>query len=69
MGLFTRRKMAEKTKDESYKILSTTSLDENIEKIKMLLTDCEDVIYKEFRVGVEQNFLNWYVMVPYLHLS
>ncbi|MDF2530949.1 MAG: GerA spore germination protein [Clostridia bacterium] len=55
MGLFTRRKMAEKTKDESYKILSTTSLDENIEKIKMLLTDCEDVIYKEFRVGVEQN--------------
>lgn len=55
MGLFTRRKMAEKTKDESYKIQSTTSLDENLEKIKLLLTDCEDVIYKEFRVGIEQN--------------
>lgn len=54
MGLFTRRKMAEKTKDESYKIPSTTSLDENLEKIKLLLTDCEDVIYKEFNVGVEQ---------------
>ncbi|MGB7605018.1 MAG: spore germination protein [Lutisporaceae bacterium] len=55
MGLFTRRKMAEKTKNESYKIESTTSLDENVEKIKLLLTDCEDVIYKEFRVGKEQN--------------
>lgn len=55
MGLFTRRKMAEKTKDESYKIESTISLDENVEKIKLILKDCEDVIYKEFRVGAEQN--------------
>lgn len=55
MGLFTRRKMAEKTKDESFKIQSTTSLEENLEKIKLLLTDCEDVIYKEFNVGVKQN--------------
>jgi spore germination protein len=55
MGLFTRRKMAEKTKDESYKIQSTTSLAENLEKIKLLLTDCEDIVYKEFNVGVEQN--------------
>ena len=55
MGLFTRRKMAEKTKDESYKVQSTTSLDENLEKIKLMLTDCEDIIYKEFRVGVEQD--------------
>jgi len=55
MGLFIRRKMAENAKDESYKIQSSSSLDENIEKIKLLLTDCEDVIYKEFRVGKEQN--------------
>jgi len=54
MGLFTRRKMAEKAKDERYKIESTASLDENLKKIKLLLTDCEDVVYKEFRVGEEQ---------------
>lgn len=54
MGLFTRRKMAEKTKDESYKIQSTASLEENLAKIKLMLTDCEDVVYKEFRVGEEQ---------------
>ena len=33
MGMFTRRKMAEETKDESQKILSTTVIDENIERI------------------------------------
>lgn len=55
MGLFTRRKIAEKTKDESYKIESTTSLEENVGKIKLMLTDCEDILYKEFRVGKEQN--------------
>lgn len=54
MGLFIRRKMAEKTKDETYKIQSTTSLDENLNNIKLLLKDCEDVVYKEFRVGAEQ---------------
>jgi spore germination protein len=54
MGLFNRRKTAEDTKDESFMLLSTTSLDENLEKIKLLLKDCEDVVYKEFRVGVEQ---------------
>jgi spore germination protein len=54
MGMFTRRKMAEETKDESHKILSSTSLDENIERIKMLLKDCDDIVYKDFRVGEEQ---------------
>jgi spore germination protein len=53
--MFTRRKMAEKNKDEGYKIQSTASLDENLDKIKLLLKDCEDVVYKEFNVGVEQN--------------
>lgn len=55
MGLFTRKKAAEKTKDESQKIASTTSLDENLKKIKLLLTDCDDIVYKEFNVGKEQN--------------
>jgi spore germination protein len=54
MGLFTRRKMAEETKDESYKIASSVSLDENVDKIKLLLKDCEDVVYKDFLVGREQ---------------
>jgi spore germination protein len=54
MGLFVRRKTAEKTKDESYKLLSTTSLEHNLKKIKELLKDNDDVIYKEFKVGEEQ---------------
>ncbi len=54
MGLFMRRKMAEDNKDESFKIASSTSLDENVDKIKLLLKDCEDVVYKDFRVGAEQ---------------
>lgn len=54
MGMFTRRKMAEKNKDESYKILSTTSLDENMERIKALLRDCDDIVYKDFKVGEAQ---------------
>lgn len=54
MGMFTRRKMAEKTKDESCKIQSTANLDENMDKIKLILKDCDDVVYKEFRVGKEQ---------------
>ncbi|MDF2519523.1 MAG: spore germination protein GerA family [Clostridia bacterium] len=55
MGLFTRRKKAEKTKNENYKIKSTTSLDENLKKIRTILKDCDDVIYKEFRVGAKQD--------------
>ncbi len=54
MGLFTRRKLAEEKKDESQKIKSSKSLSENIGLVKKYLKDCDDIVYKEFRVGLEQ---------------
>lgn len=54
MGVFSRRKTAEKTKNENYKLKSSVSLDENIARIKEILKDNDDVIYKEFRVGEAQ---------------
>jgi spore germination protein len=54
MGMFTRLKMVKETKDESFKVPSSTSLDENMEKIKTLLKDCDDIVYKDFRVGEAQ---------------
>ena len=75
MGMFTRRKMAEATKDESYKLLSTTSLDDNIEKIKTLLKDCDDIVYKDFNVGETQKlklalvFTDGLVDKPFINAS
>ncbi|MDD4835456.1 MAG: spore germination protein, partial [Lutispora sp.] len=36
------------------KMQSTDSLDVNITKVKELLKDCDDIVYKEFVVGEEQ---------------
>ncbi len=61
MGVFTRRKAAEETGDEKQKLATTKSLEENIDMLKKLLADCNDVVYKEFRVGVDQD--NDFVLV------
>ena len=75
MGMFTRRKAAEETKDESHKISSTTNIDENIERIKTLLRDCDDIVYKDFRVGEDQKqrfaliFTDGLVDKPFINTS
>lgn len=53
MSLFGRNKKdTDKTKEIKNK--STDSLDINIKKVKEILKDCDDVVYKEFVVGEEQ---------------
>ena len=52
MFLFGKKKKAQENERE--KIQSTDSLEVNITKVKELLKDCDDVVYKEFVVGVEQ---------------
>ncbi|MFZ5351247.1 MAG: spore germination protein [Bacillota bacterium] len=55
MGLFKRRKNAEDSGDVKQKLEASKSLDENKELLKKLLKDCDDVVYKDFRVGAEQD--------------
>lgn len=56
MGLFSGKnnKNKKEKQEEKQKEKSTKSLAENIGKIKALLNDCGDIVYKEFRVGEEQ---------------
>ncbi len=63
MGLFDRfsKKKAEEKgqmkKEKSNtqnKILPSTYLAENIKKLKEIFKDCDDVIFRDFKVGVEQ---------------
>ncbi len=52
MSLFNRSKKGSEKKE--IKNRSTDSLDVNIEKVKEILKDCDDIVYKEFVVGEEQ---------------
>ena len=53
MSLFNKKKKAA-GKNKVEKMKSTDSLDVNIAKVKELLKDCDDIVYKEFVVGEEQ---------------
>jgi len=53
MSLFNKSKKGSDKKE--IKNRSTDSLDVNIEKVKEILKDCDDIVYKEFVVGEEQN--------------
>lgn len=41
---------------EEIKIPISKNLDQNLDKIKEILTDCDDVIFREFNVGKKQNY-------------
>lgn len=53
MGLFSKRRKASDGKSKD-RIESSDSLDINIKKVKEILKDCDDIIYKEFLVGKNQ---------------
>ena len=53
MGLFRRKNKSPKNQEQE-KIKSTDSLDYNINKVKEILKDCDDIVYKEFVVGKNQ---------------
>ena len=53
MRLLRRKKQASKNQDQE-NIQSTDSLGNNINKVKEILKDCDDIIYKEFLVGKNQ---------------
>lgn len=55
MGLFIRQKISQKKKDDKVKVESTKSLEENLSIIRKFLKDCDDVVYKEFKVGENQD--------------
>lgn len=57
MGLFRKKEK------KMGKLVNSKSLDENMRRLKERLKDCDDIVYKEFRVGVEQDlkFLLVYV--------
>ncbi|RKD30918.1 spore germination protein [Thermohalobacter berrensis] len=60
MGLFKRffKKDKKKKKEDKGKkgIKISSNYNKNINQIKNILKDCEDVIYREFTVGSEQNY-------------
>lgn len=53
MGLFSKKKKAEDVETKN-KTRSVKSLEENMKVIKSRLEDCDDIVYKDFRVGAEQ---------------
>ncbi len=53
MGFFSKKKQGSEGKDVE-NLPSVKSLEENINKVKEILKDSEDVVYKEFMVGKEQ---------------
>ncbi|NLM42490.1 MAG: spore germination protein [Clostridiales bacterium] len=53
MSLFNKNKK-DANKDKEIKNKSTDSLDINIGKVREILKNCDDVVYKEFVVGEEQ---------------
>lgn len=59
MGFFSNRKSSKarpekENGNEMGKLLNSKSLDENMKRLKDRLKDCDDIVYKEFRVGAEQ---------------
>ena len=56
MGILTKKKQEDDKKEEQKKTRSFGSLVDNIGEIRKQLEDCDDVVYKEFRVGKEQQW-------------
>ena len=57
MGFFSGRKdNKNRTEQEMGKLINSRSIEENTRRLKDRLRDCDDIVYKEFRVGKEQNF-------------
>lgn len=56
MGFFSTKK-SNSAKEEKVegKLINSKSIEENIKRLKERLKDCDDIVYKEFRVGKEQN--------------
>ncbi|MGE5632327.1 MAG: spore germination protein, partial [Caulobacteraceae bacterium] len=56
MGFFSTRKTDRnsKYKNESGKTVNSTDIEVNMKRLKECLRDCEDIVYKEFRVGEDQ---------------
>ena len=64
MGFFSKKKSGNVKKEkEMGKLINSRNLDENTRRLKERLKDCDDIVYKEFRVGEKQNlrFLLVYV--------
>lgn len=64
MGFFSKKKSGNVKKEkEMGKLINSKNLDENTRRLKERLKDCDDIVYKEFRVGEKQNlrFLLVYV--------
>ncbi len=56
MGLFFNKKTdKKKPKQETGKLVNAKSIEENKKRLKERLKDCDDIVYKEFRVGKEQS--------------
>lgn len=56
MGFFSHRKSnTAKKNNEMGKLTNSKSIEENTRRLKERLKDCDDIVYKEFRVGEEQN--------------
>lgn len=57
MGFFSGKKGEKEKKDERLgKLINSKDLEENTKRLKERLKDCDDIVYKEFRVGAEQSF-------------
>lgn len=56
MGFFNRffRKQQEEKSAMKKKIPSSNNLEENMKKLKEVFKDCDDVLFREFKVGTEQ---------------
>lgn len=56
MGFFSSRKSSTVRKENvEGKLLNSKSIEENTRRLKERLKDCDDIVYKEFRVGEKQD--------------
>lgn len=56
MGFFSNKKGSKNKKEkETGKLINSKNIEENTRRLKERLKDCDDIVYKEFRVGKEQN--------------
>ena len=56
MGFLSNKKSSkEKKEKEMGKLINSKNVDENKRRLKERLKDCDDIVYKEFRVGEQQD--------------
>ena len=56
MGFLSNRKSGKDKKEkEMGKLINSKNVDENKRRLKERLKDCDDIVYKEFRVGEQQD--------------